>query len=246
MINLEGDSLKFKSMKNTFIALIIITVLCGQLFAQECKVLLPAIAGVYEGECDKSKANGKGKSKGTDSYEGQFKNGLPEGIGKYTWQNGNWYEGAFKAGKRQGEGTMHYIGSSKGDSSLTGFWAKDLYVGIYEVPFKVQGKGYNVQTISVKPDTKQSPLQIVIDLSSVMGGSDDTHGTIPKPVLGSIQVLKGSFMTRSDVTNMTKRNMYYLTDVIFPFSASFRISDEDIVIDFNNPNCYRVEIVMRQ
>jgi len=233
-------------MKNQIIALLTLLFASSTVMAQECKVLLPSIAGVYEGECDKSKANGKGRSKGVDSYEGQFKNGLPEGVGKYVWQNGNWYEGAFKAGKRQGEGTMHYPIAGKADSTLTGFWAKDLYVGIYEVPFKVQGKGYNVQTISVKPDTKQTPLQIVIDLSSVMGGSDDTHGTIPKPVLGSIQILKGSFMTRSDVTNMTKRNMYYLTDVIFPFSASFRIADEDIVIDFNNPNCYRVEIVMRQ
>ena len=233
-------------MKNQIIALLTLLFASSTAMAQECKVLLPSIAGVYEGECDKSKANGKGRSKGVDSYEGQFKNGLPEGVGKYVWQNGNWYEGAFKAGKRQGEGIMHYPIAGKADSTLTGFWAKDLYVGIYEVPFKVQGKGYNVQTISVKPDTKQTPLQIVIDLSSVMGGSDDTHGTIPKPVLGSIQILKGSFMTRSDVTNMNKRNMYYLTDVIFPFSASFRIADEDIVIDFNNPNCYRVEIVMRQ
>lgn len=233
-------------MKTIVITLIINTLLVTQLFAQDCKVLLPSIAGVYEGECDKSKANGKGKSKGIDSYEGQFKNGLPEGIGKYSWQNGNWYEGNFKAGKRQGEGVMHYPIDGKADSTLSGFWAKDLYVGIYEVPFKVQGKGYNVQTISVKPDTKQAPLQIVIDLSSVMSGSDDTHGTIPKPVISNIQILKGSFMTRSEVTNMTKRNMYYLTDVIFPFSASFRIAEEDIVIDFNNPNCYRVEIVMRQ
>lgn len=233
-------------MKKIITVLIINTILFNQLGAQDCKVLLPSISGVYEGECDKSKANGKGKSKGIDSYEGQFKNGLPEGIGKYSWQNGNWYEGNFKAGKRQGEGVMHYPIAGKADSTLSGFWAKDLYVGIYEVPFKIQGKGYNVQTISVKPDTKQAPLQIVIDLSSVMSGSDDTHGTIPKPVLSNIQILKGSFMTRSEVTNMTKRNMYYLTDVIFPFSASFRISDEDIVIDFNNPNCYRVEIVMRQ
>lgn len=234
------------TMKTIVTVLIINTLLVTQLLAQDCKVLLPSIAGVYEGECDKSKANGKGKSKGIDSYEGQFKNGLPEGIGKYSWQNGNWYEGNFKAGKRQGEGVMHYPIVGKADSTLSGFWAKDLYVGIYEVPFKVQGKGYNVQTISVKPDTKQAPLQIVIDLSSVMSGSDDTHGTIPKPVISNIQILKGSFMTRSEVTNMTKRNMYYLTDVIFPFSASFRIAEEDIVIDFNNPNCYRVEIVMRQ
>lgn len=233
-------------MKYLFITLITNILLISSLFAQECKVLLPSIAGTYEGECNKSKANGKGRSKGIDSYEGQFKNGLPEGLGKYTWQNGNWYEGGFKAGKRNGEGSMHYVVAEKPDSTLTGFWNKDLYSGIYEVPYKVQGKGYNVKSINISPDTKQMPFQIVIDLSSVMGGSDDTHGTIPKPVLGSIQILKGSFMARSDVTNMNKRNMYYLTDVSFPFSASFRIADEDLVIDFNNPNCYRVEIVMNQ
>ena len=45
-------------MKNQIIALLTLLFASSTVMAQECKVLLPSIAGVYEGECDKSKANG--------------------------------------------------------------------------------------------------------------------------------------------------------------------------------------------
>ena len=67
----------------------------------DCKVLHKAIEGTYEGGCDKSKANGQGKAAGTDSYEGTFKNGLPEGYGKYIWHDGHYYVGLFKKGIRK-------------------------------------------------------------------------------------------------------------------------------------------------
>lgn len=233
-------------MYKTFCLTVLALCLHSICLAQTCKVLLPALEGTYEGECQNNKANGKGKSVGTDSYEGLFKNGYPEGLGKYTFKNGNWYEGNFKSGKRNGEGTMHYLASGKTDSVIAGFWAKDIYVGIYESPYKIQSKGFMVKSVAVMADTKQEPLQIMIDLSSVMSGSDDMHGTIPKPVLGSIDIKKGSFLSRSDVTNMTKRNIYYLTNVIYPFSAAFTIGGDEVVIDFNNAGCWKVEIVMRQ
>lgn len=40
-------------------------------------------------------ANGTGTATGTDSYTGQFKNGYPDGKGKYTWKNGE-YKGKFE------------------------------------------------------------------------------------------------------------------------------------------------------
>ena len=46
-----------------------------------CNVLLDAIKGTYTGGCKNGKADGEGVAQGTDSYEGSFKNGLPEGIG---------------------------------------------------------------------------------------------------------------------------------------------------------------------
>jgi hypothetical protein len=53
------------------------------LFAQEeCKVLMPEISGSYTGKCKKGLAQGKGLAIGTDTYEGRFLKGLPDGTGK--------------------------------------------------------------------------------------------------------------------------------------------------------------------
>ena len=49
--------------------------LAPQLSQAQCKVLLEAVSGEYEGGCKKGKADGKGIAKGTDSYEGEFKKG---------------------------------------------------------------------------------------------------------------------------------------------------------------------------
>jgi hypothetical protein len=226
----------------------LMAVLClvNNAYSQNCKCLLSGLSETYEGECKGSKAHGKGKAKGADLYEGDFKSGLPDGKGKYTWSNGFWYEGGFKEGKKSGEGIMHIQTSSNQDSTISGFWAKDLYVGIYEAPFKVQSKGYNVKNLTVTQDSKHEPHQITIDLSSVMGGSDDMHGTIAKPVLVGIDIKKGSYLNKSEVTSMNAKNLYYLTGIVFPFSASFLVNGDEIVIDFNNLASYKVDIVMRQ
>lgn len=39
----------------------------------ECKVLLPALSGSYEGGCRKGLADGDGVAIGTDTYKGSFK-----------------------------------------------------------------------------------------------------------------------------------------------------------------------------
>lgn len=233
-------------MKQSFQLICVLLALCSQANAQNCKVLLPALAGSYEGDCKNDKANGMGKAIGTDTYQGTFKNGYPEGQGKYTWRNGDWYEGNFKSGLRNGEGTLHFLTANNTDSSKKGFWTKDVYTGIYEVPFKVESMSFMVKSAVVRFDSKQEPAQITISLSSVTGGSVDVHGTVPKPVLTGIEIRKGSFLNRSEVTTMDKKNIYYLRDVIYPFSATFRIGGDDVVIDFNNAGCWIVDIVLRQ
>ena len=67
-----------------------------------CKVLLESIQGEYSGECVDGLAHGMGVAEGIDKYEGKFKEGLPSGKGKYTWENENYYEGKWKEGKRHG------------------------------------------------------------------------------------------------------------------------------------------------
>jgi hypothetical protein len=219
---------------------------CAFTYAQNCKVLLPSISGTYTGDCKSDKANGMGKSVGTDTYEGNFKNGYPEGQGKYSWKDGNWYEGDFKSGVRSGRGTLHYSRVDKPDSNLTGYWSKDKYIGMYEYPYKVQSTSYMVKSATVTVGDKKDVPQIVIFLSSVTGGSVDAHGSIPKPMLTGIDIKNGSYINKQEVTTLEKTNMYTLTNVIFPFSAVFRIGGDDVAVDFNNSGSWTLTVVLRQ
>lgn len=232
-------------MKQFFQLLCLLSAFVFSVEAQNCKVLLTAISGSYEGGCKNDKASGIGKAIGMDTYEGNFKNGLPEGIGKYAWKEGNWYEGNFKSGQRSGEGTLHSPSVTNSDSLITGFWLKDAYVGMYEYPFKVISKTFMVNTVAFAFESPVEPSQIVINVSSVKGGSEDVHGTIPKPELTAIDITKGSYINKKEVTTMKKINTYYLTNVIYPFSATLRIGEEDVVIDIKRSGSWKIDVVLR-
>jgi hypothetical protein len=75
-------------------------------FSQTCEVDKESLKGTYTGDCKKNKAHGKGKAVGIDTYEGEFKNGVPDGQGTYTWGNKNIFEGKFLKGLREGKGKM--------------------------------------------------------------------------------------------------------------------------------------------
>lgn len=117
---------------------------------EDCKVLLESIAGLYEGDCRKGLANGKGISVGTDTYEGEFKKGLPEGVGTYVWSNGDVFTGTFKKGRKEGDGKLTYAPGRSADSTLTGFWKGDTYIGLYENPYKVLAKTSPVNRVIVR------------------------------------------------------------------------------------------------
>ena len=68
---------------------------------------------VYRGQFADGKFHGVGtysfKATGT-SYEGEFREGQPEGKGKEDYADGSVYVGEFRKGERDGEGRMDYGG----------------------------------------------------------------------------------------------------------------------------------------
>ena len=110
-----------------------------------CRVLLNSISGTYEGGCRNGFAHGKGIAHGIDSYEGRFKEGLPNGSGKYTWANGNIYKGEWKKGKRHGIGTLY---SSSNGESIKGYWKEDEFIKEIEDPGYRVINQYNIENIS--------------------------------------------------------------------------------------------------
>ena len=98
-----------------------------------CKVLMAEISGTYDGDCKNGLANGTGTATGTDRYEGQFSKGLPNGKGTYKWTGGPVYSGEWSKGLRNGKGEMVYP-TSRGDSTVTGYWRDGNYIGKENVP----------------------------------------------------------------------------------------------------------------
>jgi hypothetical protein len=102
-----------------------------QLFPPDsCKVLMPDISGKYSGKCKNGFAQGNGIAEGKDKYEGHFKNGWPDGKGKYTWANGDIYDGDWNGGKRNGKGKSTYK-KVKADSVVYGIWEDDKFIKIF-------------------------------------------------------------------------------------------------------------------
>ncbi len=121
-------SIIMKTIFNTSLLLIFLTLNVPGFSQKECKVLIPELQGEYEGRCKKGLAHGKGEAKGTDTYKGQFKKGLPHGKGTYTWANGDVYIGKWRNGVREGEGKQTYL-MAHGVDVKDGIWKEDEYVG---------------------------------------------------------------------------------------------------------------------
>ncbi len=118
------------NLKQAFIILILVFTATLSMAQQStgCAVLLKEISGTYEGKCSNGLANGKGTASGQDTYKGMFKDGLPDGKGRYTYSNGNVFEGYWSKGMKNGEGKFTLIINGK-TTVQRGYWKNDEYVG---------------------------------------------------------------------------------------------------------------------
>ena len=208
----------------------------SMLYAQkECKVLMAEISGSYTGKCKKGFAHGKGYAVGTDTYEGRFSNGLPNGTGKYTWADGRVYEGSWKDGIRDGQGAMIYPRAG-GDSIVAGIWKDDSYYGpVPVVPYKI------VRTQSVVRSTirKINNIGTSVRIGIFLGGNYNVEIT--------------DFSMVSDTGSpMMLGQRYGIENAVVPYTVylkyrtwnHLRTQQHDVIFEFtiNEPGTFEVTI----
>ncbi|MBK5210471.1 MAG: hypothetical protein JJE44_13365 [Flavobacteriaceae bacterium] len=176
--------MKNKVRLSVFLIALGSTFLFGQ---QKCDVLKVDISGEYLGDCKNGLAHGKGLAKGQNKYEGEFKKGLPNGVGTIFYSDGGKYVGEWKDGLRQGEGK--YIINIKGkDSIAEGIWNKDKYKGKkpvkqYEVIKKTSVSRYSIKKIgdatnkvTIKVRAKGQALKNIEDITASDGNKSNYEG----------------------------------------------------------------------
>ncbi len=212
------------------------------LSAQNCEVLRPDLKGKYEGECKKGKAHGKGKAEGTDSYEGDFKAGLPDGKGTYTWQNGNQFTGLWSKGLKEGKGTMVFKLASGKDSTVEGFWKKDVYAGKREHPWTIHFKSRLIGEIEVEYK-KDGFNQITFFITNTSGGAESlSSDAMARMKVTEVRALTGFAGRLSWNDNHSKKTESILMDVQFPARLKVMIGQEELDIEFHEASTYKLNI----
>jgi hypothetical protein len=229
-------------LKQLLIISFILSFFANETIAQEktCEIRLDAIKGTYTGDCVDGKADGKGKAKGTDAYEGDFKEGYPEGKGMYTWQDGHYFIGFFKKGRKEGHGDMYFESAAGNDSVITGYWKKDKYFGPYEKQFEIINNSTRISKIDCRLTDKKGDNIFVTVHQQSSGASLTSTSVIPSvsqvvPVNGTFYSINTQILTNSGVTR--------LQSVTFPFRAVFNLTTGDYAeILFNEKGNYDVYI----
>ena len=211
-------------------------------YGQTCEVDKESLKGTYNGDCKKNKAHGKGKAVGVDTYEGDFKNGIPDGAGTYTWSNKNVFEGKYLKGLREGKGKMTIKREGAQDSIIEGFWKKDAYIGKNEKPYIVHSKTGSVRDIDI--DYSNDPLaRIKIVVTNTTGGAQTSSGaTMPRFRVDNVQVLKGHYERLTSLEAHLKSTETTLIEVIFPFRVKLNIGTEEVELEFFESGSYTVNI----
>ncbi len=185
------EMLKMKKILGMGLMLLAVQVF-GQQQTANCKVLSIKLQGSYQGECKNRLAHGEGTAQGTDTYQGTFKEGVPQGKGKYVYSDGSYYIGEFKNGLRHGEGTLYTM--DKEAQTITAgklsLWKNDEFLEeILEKKYKLL---QSINTLSIqfdKPDERQDRVEIFLGTRSVISGINVTSSTGNSYIQGTNRVI---------------------------------------------------------
>ena len=175
-------------------------------------------------------------------YDGEFKSGLPDGEGIYTWSNGNRFTGTFSAGLKEGKGTMVYKRQNAADSIVNGYWKMDLYAGINREPYRIIYKSKKVNEVDV--EYKQDGYKkIVFVITNTSGGGLFIDGTeMVRAKVDEVQLLTGAYGRLFINDNHAKKTESILEDVIFPIRFKAIIGEEEIEMEFREAGNYTITL----
>ena len=229
-------------MSFTFTAIVFVS---SFLYSQECSVERESLKGTYTGDCKNGKAHGKGKAVGADTYEGDFKSGLPDGHGSYTWSNGNRYTGKFVKGLKEGKGALIYKRANASDSLVEGFWKKDNYTGKNEKPYKVYFTSKSITETEVE-FKKDAFKQVTFNITNTSSGGLELGGETPKMKVDDIQMVNGNYTRMTTNNDHVKRSETILYDLVFPARMKVTIGTEQVEIEFYEEGSYIINIKINQ
>lgn len=209
--------------------------------SQTCEVDQQPLKGTYTGDCKKNKAHGKGKAVGADTYEGEFKNGVPDGQGTYTWSNKSVFVGKYSKGYKEGKGIMTFKKQEGQDSIIEGYWKKDVYIGQHEKAWEIHSKSGSVRNVEVEytPD-KSNRVKIII--TNTTGGVTGISGQALQYKVDNLVLLKGSYQRQTNLESHYKSTETSFVDVIFPFRIKLQMQREEVELEMFEPGSYTVNI----
>jgi hypothetical protein len=210
-------------------------------YTQSCMVDRESLKGTYTGDCKKDKAHGKGKAVGTDTYEGEFKNGVPDGQGTYTWANKNVFTGKYAKGLREGKGTMTFRQVGRQDSVLDGYWKKDVYVGKNEKPYQVYSKTGSVRSVEAE-FTPDNVSRVKVIITNTTGGVSTTVDKLAAAKVDNVVIVKGNFQRQTNLENHFKSTETSFFEITFPFRIKLMIGREEVDIEMFEQGSYTINI----
>lgn len=181
---------------------------------QKCKVLNEELVGIYDGQC---------------------KDGLADGKGKFTFANGSFiYVGNFKDGKIDGKGEIFSVVKNKQTSIKKGNWENNVYVGDKSEPYQVR-KADNLDRYTV---TKNSVDGNKVLINFYQNGSRNNVSNL------SLTVNTGEKITGSYTEGYENVSFPFICRISYITRSKFKSTSYNVFfeIEITDPGAWEISL----